>query len=141
MADDRSEANKLRDQIAAAEKVRGAVPRPLTREELNTAAHQRFEPLWAALTEYNDVVRAKGHSVDFTFTKVDVANVIVDGQITFRAGGSRTKVHEFKIQGQLIVLPDFKHTVDNRQIVAWNTAELDELKDRVRADLASFVTG
>ena|SRR5579883_688311 len=139
MADDRSEADKLRDQIAVAERTRGAVPRPSTREELNMAAHQRFEPLWAALTEYNDVVRAKGHSVNFTFTKVDVPNGIIDGRITFRANGSRTKVHEFKIQGQLIVLKGFKHTVNSRQMVTWNTAELDELKDRVRHDLTSFL--
>ncbi len=72
MSDNRSEAERLREQIAAAEKARDAAPKPPTPDELIARARERFQPLWQALTEYNDVVKATpGHSVEFTFTEVD----------------------------------------------------------------------
>ncbi len=67
--------------------------------------------------------------------------MIVQGQITFRAGGSRARLHKFSIQGCGIWLPSFKHKVNNREMEMWNAAELEELKECLRADLATFTAG
>jgi hypothetical protein len=127
MSDNRSESDKLREEIAAAAKARAATPKPPTRDELLANAHQRFQPLWEAVAEYHEVANATpGHSVAFTFTEVDLTVGIVKGQITFQAGGSRQRLHLFTIQGRGIWVPAFKHKVNNRDFDMYHVDELQE---------------